>query len=215
MLNLDPLTLISRAIILVIAFTIHEFSHAFIANAYGDDTPRVNGRLTLNPLVHLDVIGSLMLVIAGFGWAKPVPVNPYWLKQRSRSAIMWVSLAGPLSNLLMAFLAALPLKFGLATLTGLQASGLRPLAIFWVEFIWINIALMVFNLIPVAPLDGEKVLDFFLPPSAQAMYDRIRPYSPAILLILIFALPYLGIDIVSWIMSPAVNGLFKLFTGLG
>jgi Zn-dependent protease len=131
MLNLDPLTLISRAIILVIAFTIHEFSHAFIANAYGDDTPRVNGRLTLNPLVHLDVIGSLMLVIAGFGWAKPVPVNPYWLKQRSRSAIMWVSLAGPLSNLLMAFLAALPLKFGLATLTGLQASGLRPLAIFW------------------------------------------------------------------------------------
>ncbi len=215
MLNLDPLTLISRAIILVIAFTIHEFSHAFIANAYGDDTPRLNGRLTLNPLVHLDVMGSLMLLIAGFGWAKPVPVNPYTLKQQSRSAMMWVSVAGPLSNLLMAFLAALPLKFGLVDLFGLQANGLRMLGIFWVEFIWINIALMVFNLIPVAPLDGEKVLDFFLPPSAQAVYERIRPYSPAILLILIFALPYIGIDIISWIMSPAVNGLFTLFTGLG
>ncbi len=215
MLNLDPLTLISRAIILVIAFTIHEFSHAFVANAYGDDTPRLNGRLTLNPLVHLDVMGSLMLLIAGFGWAKPVPVNPYALKQRSRSAMKWVSVAGPLSNLMMAFLAALPLKIGLVDLFGLQANGLRMLGIFWVEFIWINIALMVFNLIPVAPLDGEKVLDFFLPPSAQAAYERIRPYSPAILLILIFALPYIGIDIISWIMSPAVNGLFTLFTGLG
>ena len=215
MLNLDPLTLISRAIILVIAFTIHEFSHAFVANAYGDDTPRLNGRLTLNPLVHLDVMGSLMLVIAGFGWAKPVPVNPYALKQRSPSAMMWVSVAGPLSNLLMAFLAAIPLRIGLVNLYGLQANGLRLLGIFWVEFIWINIALMVFNLIPVAPLDGEKVLDFFLPPSAQAVYERVRPYSPAILLILIFALPYIGIDVISWIMSPAVNGLFTLFTGLG
>jgi Zn-dependent protease len=215
MMNLDPVTLISRAIILVIAFTIHEFSHAFAANAYGDETPRLNGRLTLNPLVHLDVMGSLMLVVAGFGWAKPVPINPYVLKQRSRSAVMWVSLAGPLSNLVMAFLAAIPLRLGLLQLTGLQSGFPRLLAVFWLEFIWINIALMVFNLIPVAPLDGEKVLEFFLPPSVLPTFERIRPYSPAILLILVFALPYIGIDIIGWIMTPTVNGLFNMFTGLG
>jgi len=215
MMNLDPVTLISRAIILVIAFTIHEFSHAFAANAYGDETPRLHGRLTLNPLVHLDVMGSLMLVVAGFGWAKPVPINPYVLKQRSRSAVMWVSLAGPLSNLVMAFLAAIPLRLSLVQLTGLQSGFPRMLAVFWLEFIWINIALMVFNLIPVAPLDGEKVLEFFLPPSVIPTFERIRPYSPAILLILVFALPYLGIDIIGWIMTPAVNGLFNMLTGLG
>jgi Zn-dependent protease len=215
MLNLDPVTLISRAIILVIAFTVHEFSHAFVANAFGDDTPRMNGRLTLNPLSHLDVLGSVMLLLAGFGWAKPVPINPYVLKQRSRSAVMWVSIAGPMSNLVMAFLAALPLKFGLVQLASLGTATLRPFAVLWVEFIWINIALMVFNLIPIAPLDGEKVLEFFLPSSALPTFERIRPYSPMILLILIFALPYIGIDIIGWIMSPAVNGLFKLFTGLG
>jgi len=215
MLNQDPATIISRVIILIIAFTIHEFSHAFVANAYGDETPRLHGRLTLNPLVHLDVMGSLMLVLAGFGWAKPVPINPYVLKQRSRSAMMWVSLAGPLSNLLMAFVAALPLKLGLVHLTAVQSGLPRLLAVFWLEFIWINIALMVFNLIPVAPLDGEKVLEFFLPPSALPTFERIRPYSPAVLLILVFALPYIGIDIIGWIMTPTVNGLFKLLTGLG
>lgn len=215
MLNQDPVTIISRVFILVIAFTIHEFSHAFVANAYGDDTPRMNGRLTLNPLVHLDLLGSLMLVVAGFGWAKPVPINPYVLKQRSRSAVMWVSLAGPASNLVMAFLVSLPLRFGLVQLTGLQGSMARPLTVFWLEFIWINLALMVFNLLPVAPLDGEKVLEFLLPPSALPTFERIRPYSPMILLIMVFALPYIGIDIIGWIMSPAVNGLFHLFTGLG
>jgi Zn-dependent protease len=215
MLNQDPVAIFSRVIILVVAFTIHEFSHAFVANAYGDETPRLQGRLTLNPLVHLDIMGSLMLVVAGFGWAKPVPINPYVLKQRSRAAVMLVSIAGPVSNMVLAFLAALPLRLGLVQLTGLQGSMARPLAVFWLEFIWINLALMVFNLIPVAPLDGEKVLEFLLPPSALPTFERIRPYSPMILLILVFALPYLGIDIISWIMTPAVGGLFRIFTGLG
>jgi Zn-dependent protease len=214
MLNLDPVTLLSRVIILVIAFTIHEFSHAFVANAFGDDTAKLHGRLTLNPLVHLDVMGSLMLLVAGFGWAKPVPINPYILKQRSKSAVMWVSIAGPVSNLVMAFLASLPLKLGLLQLSAFQGSLPRPVSIFWLEFIWINIALMVFNLIPIAPLDGEKVLEFLLPASALPTFERIRPYSPIILLIIVFALPYVGIDIFGWIMTPAVNGLFRLFTGL-
>src|SRR3990172_7086263 len=113
MLDLDLPSLLTRVFILVTAFSVHEFAHAWVANAFGDDTPRLNGRLTLNPAAHLDVMGSLMLLIAGFGWAKPVPVNPYLLRRRSPSALMWVSLAGPLSNLVMAALAALPLRFSL------------------------------------------------------------------------------------------------------
>jgi Zn-dependent protease len=113
MLNmLQPATLITRVITLLIAFTIHEFSHATVADRFGDDTPRLHGRLTLNPLAHLDIMGTLMLLVAGFGWAKPVPVNPYVLNRRSPSAMMWVSLAGPLSNFLLALLAVIPIRIG-------------------------------------------------------------------------------------------------------
>ncbi len=115
MFNINLATFVSRAITLIIAFTIHEFSHAWTANYFGDSTPRINGRLTLNPLAHLDPIGSLMLLMVGFGWAKPVPVNPYTLRQRAPSALMWVSLAGPLSNFLLALIAAIPFQLGFLT----------------------------------------------------------------------------------------------------
>ena len=94
MLGLDPQTLISRILTLIIAFTVHEFAHAWTANSFGDDTPRMNGRLTLNPLAHLDIMGSLLLLLVGFGWAKPVPINPYVLQRRSPAAVMWVSWQG-------------------------------------------------------------------------------------------------------------------------
>lgn len=213
MINLAPATLISRIIILVIAFTVHEFSHAYIANAFGDDTPRMNGRLTLNPAKHLDLMGSLLLLVAGFGWAKPVLINPYILNRRSRSAVMWVSLAGPLSNLALAFVAAMPIRFGLVPLSFAQG-GLLPTPFnFLLEFIVINLSLMIFNLIPVAPLDGEKVLEFLLPPGALATFERIRPYGPIILLVVVFALPYLGINLIGMIMNPIIRGLYQLFVG--
>ena len=116
---------IVRAITLILAFTVHEFSHAFVADQFGDNTPRLAGRLTLNPLAHLDVMGSLMLLIAGFGWAKPVPINPFLLNLRSRWAEMWVSLAGPASNLAMAVLAAIPLRLGIFP-QQTSTSGLLP-----------------------------------------------------------------------------------------
>ena len=112
MLGLSVQDLISRIIVLVIAFSVHEFAHAFVANAYGDDTPRLNGRLTLNPLAHLDLMGSLLLVFAGFGWARPVPVNPYALSRRSSAALMLVALAGPMSNLGLAILPPSPCGWG-------------------------------------------------------------------------------------------------------
>ena len=214
MLNLDPPTVISRIIILMIAFTVHEFSHAWVANAFGDDTPRMNGRLTLNPFVHLDVMGTLMLIFAGFGWAKPVPINPYAIKRNASSGVMWVSLAGPFSNLGMAILGAIPLRLNLVHYTQPIAWIFPSLYEFFFEFVLINLALLLFNLIPLAPLDGEKVLDYFLPPSWLSVFDNIRPYSPIILLALVFLGPLVGIDIIGWIMGPPLRAMMSLLTGV-
>ena len=216
MFNLDPATLISRLIILVIAFTIHEFAHAITATYFGDDTPRINGRLTLNPLSHLDPMGSLLLLVAGFGWAKPVPVNPYALQRRSSSAMMWVSLAGPLSNLLMAIVAAVPFRLGWVNLFSSFGSGPRifpTVSQFLTEFIFINLLLMLFNLIPLAPLDGEKVADFFFPPSWSRVLDQIRPYGPLILIAILFVGPMLGFDIMNRVLMPPLRSLFMLLVG--
>ena len=212
MLNLSPALLISRILTLVIALTVHEFSHAFVADRFGDDTPRANGRLTLNPLKHLDVIGSLMLVVAGFGWAKPVPVNPWKLKQHSPSAMMWVSLAGPASNLLMAILAGLTLRTGLIPVQS-TFSFLPSPADFLLTFAFINLILVLFNIIPLAPLDGAKVLEFFLPDPLREGYSKIQSYGPIILLVLLFVLPRFGVDIIGWFMTPALIGFQKILLG--
>lgn len=212
MLNLSPAVLISRIITLLVALTVHEFSHAFVADRFGDDTARNAGRLTLNPLKHLDVIGSLMLLFVGFGWAKPVPINPWKLRQHSRSAVMWVSLAGPGSNLLMAIGAAIVLRTGLIPNTTTSSFLPSPTA-FLLTFIVINLLLMLFNLIPVAPLDGEKILEFLLPEPLRNGFIKIQPYGPLILLVLMFVLPRFGIDIISWFMNPALSGLSKLLIG--
>lgn len=212
MLNLDPLTLISRLITLVIALTFHEFAHAKTADALGDPTPRMHGRLTLNPLAHLDPLGSLMMVFAGFGWARPVPVNPYALGKRSSAAYMLVSLAGPLSNFLLAALAAIPLRFGL--LTPLLGSGFEGvLYSFLSQFIFLNLILAFFNLIPLAPLDGDKVAEYFFPPSWAQTLERIRPYGPIILLVLLFGLPMLGIDVFGALLIPPIRTVYFLLTG--
>jgi Zn-dependent protease len=212
MLNLSPSVLVSRILTLIIAMTVHEFSHAFVADRFGDDTPRNAGRLTLNPLKHLDFIGSLLLIVAGFGWAKPTPVNPWKLQQHSRSALMWVSLAGPMSNLLMAIVAALLLRTGLIPNTT-PTSYLPTPAVFLVTFIVINLLLLLFNLIPVAPLDGEKILEYLLPEPLKSGFIKLQPFGPIILLVLIFVLPRLGIDIIGAVMNPALSGLSKLLIG--
>jgi Zn-dependent protease len=220
MLDLDFSTLISRIIVLLTAFSFHEFAHAWTANYFGDDTPRYNGRLTMNPLAHLDPMGSLLLIVAGFGWAKPVPVNPYALKQRAPSALMWVSLAGPASNLLLAILASTFFRFNIISLEQAfydsysSGSHLIPtIPQLFLEFIVINFVLMLFNLIPLAPLDGEKIADYLLPPTWSNKLAQIRPYGPMILMVLFIAGPYIGIDILSWIIGPALQFLFRIFIG--
>lgn len=214
--NLDPATIIARLIVLVIAFTVHEFAHAWTANFFGDDTPRMNGRLTLNPISHLDPMGSLLLLVAGFGWAKPVPINPYALYRRAPSALMLVSLAGPLSNLLLAILAAIPFRLGLVSASAGFAGGpslLPSPSRLLVEFILINLVLMLFNLIPLAPLDGEKIAAYFFPPSLARVWDNIRPYGPVILIAVIFIGPFLGFNIIGAIIGPPLQALFTILVG--
>lgn len=219
MLNLSPATLISRIVILMTAFAVHEFAHAWTADQFGDRTPRINGRLTLNPLSHLDPMGSLMLIVAGFGWAKPVPVNTYALRRSAPSAPMWVALAGPLSNFLMALLAALPFRLGLlsvnaAVTAAYSGSRIIPsLPGFLWEFISINLVLMLFNLIPIAPLDGEKVAMYFAPPSWKQTLLEIRSYGPAILIALFILGPYIGLDVLGLILGPPLRFLVRFLIG--
>lgn len=209
--------LITYGIILLTAFPIHEFAHAWTANYFGDDTPRLNGRLTLNPLAHLDPIGSLLMIVAGFGWAKPVPVNPYLLMRRSPAAPMLVSLAGPMSNFLMAILAAIPFRTGIVSVQGINqptSSILPSLAWFLFLFILVNLWLMLFNLLPLFPLDGEKVLSFFLPKPAARALESIRPYGSMILMVIIFVLPMIGIDVIGRVIRPALGFLTRLLIGV-
>jgi len=186
MLDLDIPTIIARVIVLLVAFTIHELAHAVTADYLGDPTPRRMGRISLNPIRHLDPFGTLMLIIAGFGWAKPVMVNPMNMRGNPRTSMAIVAVAGPLSNILMALLAAIFFRSGLVDFT--MGGGLTPSFILS-EFIWINLILAFFNLIPVPPLDGSKILFAILP--AEMVY-RLRPleqFGFVILMAVVFFFP--------------------------
>ena len=199
---------------MLLAFTFHEFAHAAVATLLGDTTAKVNGRLTLNPLAHLDPIGTITLLFAGFGWAKPVPVNPYAVQRKTKAGMMLVSIAGPLTNLLLAVLAAIPLRFGWVPLIASRSRAILPtFGEFLLEFLFINLSLFLFNLIPLAPLDGEKVISFFLPNRWVEAMDRIKPYSPFILLIILFVLPMVGFDLVDIIIRKPLTDLALFLIG--
>jgi Zn-dependent protease len=205
MLGTDPTIFLIRAITLVISLTFHEFAHAWTAARFGDYTAKANGRLTLNPLKHLDPIGSLLMLVAGFGWAKPVPINPSAMS--SRSGVMWTSLAGPFANFLLAIAAAIPLRMGLSF-----AQSNFP-GYFLLNFMQLNLVLMLFNLIPISPLDGEKIADYVWPPAWSSVLERITRFGPIILLVAIFLLPYLGIDVLGAVLSGPLNNLMMMLLG--
>ena len=204
---------ISVVIALIVGITVHEFAHAWTANELGDPTSRRQGRLTLNPLAHLDPVGSLMILFAGFGWGKPVPVNPYMLRTDPTVGMALVSFAGPLSNMLMAFLFALPIRFGVLHF-GFSSGPLPSLGMLVETIVFLNLILAVFNLIPLAPLDGYKVALAVLPYEWAQKLRQIEAYGPLILILLVFLPNLIRVDILGRILFPPTRFMFSLFTGL-
>ncbi len=216
-MTLDPLTLISRLLILMFAFPVHEFAHAWVADRLGDPQPRLDGRLSLSPAVHLDLLGSIILLVSGFGWARPVWISPHILRRRSLAAPMWVALAGPVSNLLLAVICAIPLRMGWLPSYYIK-SGVDQIDIvrtIFDNFVWINLVLLMFNLIPLAPLDGEKVLEYFLPGPLAVKFEEIRQYGPMILMALLFIGPMTGFDVLGATLGRMVNLVYTLLVGWG
>jgi len=220
---LDPDTLIpvaiAVAIMLLVGFPVHEFSHALAAYRLGDGTAKLFGRLTLNPIAHFDPLGGILLAITfigsagqfGFGWAKPTPVNTANLQGGHRGEAI-VAAAGPISNLIMAIIVALPLRY-IANNPELLTQ--IPFIVIQImdSFVWINLILMVFNLFPIPPLDGSKVLFAFLPPRIAWQYRPILEQYGFILLILVFFIPP-GDSIGGRILSPILNGLYGFLVGI-
>ncbi|MDW7643543.1 MAG: site-2 protease family protein [Desulfuromonadales bacterium] len=175
----------------LLAVTMHELSHGFFAEKFGDPTARLLGRLTLNPLKHLDPIGTLALLFFGFGWARPVPVNFNNLRNPKQNMI-WVALAGPLSNFALALLSALLLR-GLAVIAELKVlegtllqAAFEPIVLMVSFSLLINVILAVFNLIPVPPLDGGRVLTGILPKKQADMLARLEPFGFVIIIFVVF-----------------------------
>ena len=203
---------------ILIALTFHELSHGFVAYRLGDTTAQSQGRLSLNPLHHLDPIGTLCLLFVGFGWAKPVPVNPYALHKKPHSGMAWVAAAGPASNLCMALIGGILLLLylkivGYGWLFESGYTGQLYLGLFFMYFIQINIVLMVFNLIPVPPLDGSRIVSAFLPAGARVRYNMIERYGTLIMLLLCIV-PVGGTTIISWILNAPVSYLTNLIYSL-
>lgn len=178
MLNLfDPARLLYMTPAVIIGLTFHEFAHAAAAYRLGDRTAYHQGRLTLNPAAHVDILGLLMIYFAGFGWARPVPVNPFNFSGNRNTGMILVSLAGPLSNLFLAVIAA--------AMLGAFAWDVPYLNRITTEIIKINVILAVFNLLPVPPLDGSKILAGVLPGSQEWLY-KFEQYGTIVLILLLF-----------------------------
>ena len=213
----------SVTLTLVLGIAFHEFCHAASASALGDQTARNRGRLTLNPLAHLDPFGTLLLVFAGFGWGKPTPVNPYNMRVEPRTGMAITAAAGPISNLLVATAMAIPIRLGLTPwhnpflVTKFAASGWDTadyLGLFFSAGVLLNCILAVFNFLPFAPLDGFRIWTGILPIEIARPMMRMERYGMLILMGLFFLGPAVGIDIFGWLVRPPVEAISKALTGV-
>ena len=207
-ISLDPAVQVILIPVIIFALSFHEFAHGWMANRFGDQTAKINGRLTLNPMAHLDVFGSLALYFMGFGWAKPVPVNPRNLTN-PKNDLMWIALAGPLSNFLLAFISGVLLSLFLRT--GI-IDGNSSLTIVLVMSLQINLVLAIFNFLPIAPLDGSKILAGIVPARHHHQLVKLEYYGPRVLIGIILISILTGFSIFSIVISPIMSIFLKLFT---
>lgn len=195
----------------LLAITCHEVSHGYMAWRFGDPTARMLGRLTLNPLKHLDLIGTLMIFFVGIGWAKPVPVV-YENLHNPKKNMIWLAAAGPITNLILATLSALVLRavvsFGNPASVTPLAVVMEPLVLMLAFSVYINLLLSIFNMIPVPPLDGGRVLVGLLPYRQAAAWSRIEPYGMLIIIVLVFFT-----NLFSYVISPVLNIAVHLLAG--
>ena len=189
----DPVGFVAFIIAIILGITVHEFMHAYTAHRLGDDTARLLGRLSLNPMAHLDPFGTLLLVLAGFGYGKPVPFNESRL--RSAMGVTFVAIAGPLANLALAALCAIPLRFGTAGAIGGTYEEILGAIVLW------NCVLAIFNLVPIPPLDGANVVYGLLPPRQQYAWRTYQQYGPFLLLLILLAAPQI---LSSLVFGPAL-----------
>ncbi|MBE3589692.1 MAG: site-2 protease family protein [Firmicutes bacterium] len=190
---------------LLFALSFHEYAHAWMATRLGDPTPRAAGRLTLNPFAHVDWLGLIMLWVARFGWARPVPVDPRYFA-RPRSGMLWTALAGPAANAIAAVASAWLLVRADRLLGDAAGAADAVRIILYLSLVY-NVSLAIFNLIPVPPLDGSRILGSLLPPRAAWRYQQIEPYGWLVLLLLV-ASGYVGN-----IIAPLINAITRALLG--
>ncbi len=188
---------------LLLALTVHEFAHGYVAFRLGDPTAQVSGRLTLNPLKHLDPLGTIAFFIFHFGWAKPIPVNPAYFKDQQKD-MLWVALAGPATNLALAVISALMVKAVVLLAQSIPYSAmgeaiLVPLNSTLIASVWINLVLCIFNFLPIPPLDGSRILAGILPPGLARSYASIERYGFILLILLAVS------GVLSKLIMPLIN----------
>lgn len=196
--NIDLLLI--QAPVILLSLTVHEYFHGWTANKLGDPTAKMRGRLTLNPIAHLDILGTILMFIVGFGWAKPVPIDPRNFKDPKKDTIL-VAIAGPLSNLAMALAAGLALRFMIPKMVSgeISSEGIYSvIVIILILTLVYGIALAVFNMIPIPPLDGSRVLYGILPNRYAYAYSRFEPYG----VFFLFALFIFGGGIFKYLLVP-------------
>ena len=217
MFGMNLTSILINVPVTLIALSFHELAHGWVSTKLGDPTPKYQGRLSINPLAHLDPIGTLLMIFTGFGWAKPVQINPMYYKDRVKGMAL-VGLAGPLANFILAFLGIL---FGSLIIIGMNMAGMSYNAISWVSvivqiFAIRNLSFMVFNLIPFPPLDGFKIFGVFM---KRDLYYKILNYEQYIMYVLMFLCitgafsKTIGVG-VNWfynLIINMVNGIFKIF----
>ena len=201
--RLPPEVLTMLIPVLLFALVFHEFSHGWVAHKLGDPTAKYAGRLTLNPMAHLDMFGSMMILFVGFGWAKPVPVDSRYLAN-PRVDMMKIAFAGPASNLLLAFIGGMLIRI---------LGNVGPLTTMLYMFTQINISLAIFNMIPISPLDGSQIFSGLLVRKNPQLVMNLQMYGPQILMGLILFGLFTNISPIWMVMSPFVNFFMYLFVG--